>query len=402
MTGMHVQRRVARNGADKARAVCAGVQQLARLETHIADACTKLGVLQRQIAQERSATDAIFARSTRGEELERFGIFATAEGLVPGLDDLSVDIEALHGMDAEARRCALQHLASRFAQLQGLSQHLRRLVAVATGCYNTLDLSDTLERVQAVAADMLEAAEVHPSSADRFDCVSRYNVACLHCMHACKMLACCSSIARPLMPQRKQMGVAASALRSATPPAAAAAAAMPQGAMVCCITCSTCRAHHCCWWVQARVLLIDAGESYFWYPQPDANGNEDSETFVRVPAGRGITGHALAMRTLASVEAPGSSDRFDASIDTIMGASASMRRCMCARCMGSVQSTHALTMAWRFHLALLSCCVVALVCSAIVGATHAPTISRCTVRSCKHALQLCRQHAAGTAGVSDL
>lgn len=155
-----LQHRVQREGDEKQQAVHKGTQELARLETHIADAQTKLAALQEQIELEQEATAAIFATSTRENELDRFGIFATSEGLAEGLEELVVDIEAIHRMDPEARKFALLHLAARFGQLQELSRHMRRLVAEATSCYDTLDLSDTLDRVQQVAAGLLESTEV--------------------------------------------------------------------------------------------------------------------------------------------------------------------------------------------------------------------------------------------------
>lgn len=155
-----LQRRVDRERASKQAAVGKGTQQLARLQTHIADAETKLASLNKEIDSEKSKFAIITAASTRHTELDRFGIFATAEGLAPGLEEISVDIEAIHAMDSEARKFAMLHLADRFSQLQDVSKHLRRLVSDATSCYDTLDLSDTLECIQQKATDLVESTEV--------------------------------------------------------------------------------------------------------------------------------------------------------------------------------------------------------------------------------------------------
>ena len=161
--GCAMQRRVDRERADMQAAVGKGTQQLARLQTHIADAETKLAVLKTEIDTEKSKFSDICGASTRHNELGRFGIFANAKGLTPGLADISVDIEAIHAMDAEARKFACLHLADRFSQLQDVSKHLRRLVSEATSCYDTLDLSDTLECIQQKATDLVESTEVRCS-----------------------------------------------------------------------------------------------------------------------------------------------------------------------------------------------------------------------------------------------
>lgn len=66
-------------------------------------------------------------------------------------------------------------------------------------------------------------------------------------------------------------------------------------------------------------MLVDELETYFWYPKEDASGDEDNETFVRVPAGCGITGHVLRTRELLAVDAPARDERYDPSIDAVMG-----------------------------------------------------------------------------------
>lgn len=155
-----MQRRVDRERADTQAAVGKGTQQLARLQTHIADAETKLMGLKADIDGEKSKFSDICAASTRHTELDRFGIFASAKGLTPGLSEISVDIEPIHAMDSEARKFAMLHLADRFSQLQDVSKHLRRLVSEATSCYDSLDLSDTLECIQQKATDLVESTEV--------------------------------------------------------------------------------------------------------------------------------------------------------------------------------------------------------------------------------------------------
>jgi hypothetical protein len=130
------------------------------LQTHIADAETRLAGLNTEILCETEKFEEICAASTRHTELDRFGIFATANGLTEGLEDISVDIEAIHAMDPEARKFAMLHLADRFSQLQHLAKHLRLLVQEATSCYDTLDLSDTLECIQQKATDLVESTEV--------------------------------------------------------------------------------------------------------------------------------------------------------------------------------------------------------------------------------------------------
>lgn len=155
-----LQRRVDRERAAKREAVGKGIQQLARLQTHIADAENRLAGLDTEIRSEQEKLSQICAASTWRTELERFGIFANAEDLMPGIVHISVDIEAIHAMDTEARKFAMLHLADRFSQLQEVSKHLRRMVSEATSCYDTLDLSDTLECIQQVAADFVESTEV--------------------------------------------------------------------------------------------------------------------------------------------------------------------------------------------------------------------------------------------------
>lgn len=149
-----------RETAAKQAAVGKGIQQLARLQTHIADAETRLAGLKTEITSEQDKFAKICAASTRHNELDRFGIFCNAEGVTPGLGEISVDIEAIHAMDSEARKFAMLHLADRFSQLQDVSKHLRRLVSDATSCYDTLDLSDTLECIQQKATDLVESTEV--------------------------------------------------------------------------------------------------------------------------------------------------------------------------------------------------------------------------------------------------
>lgn len=66
-------------------------------------------------------------------------------------------------------------------------------------------------------------------------------------------------------------------------------------------------------------MLVDEHLTYFWYPKEDASGDEDNETFVRVPAGIGITGHVLKTCELLSVDGPVRDERYDPIIDSVMG-----------------------------------------------------------------------------------
>ena len=74
-------------------------------------------------------------------------------------------------------------------------------------------------------------------------------------------------------------------------------------------------------------MLVDDHETYFWYPKEDASGDEDNETFVRVPAGSGITGHVLRTRELLAVDGPARDERYDPTIDAVMGTLSSCSAC---------------------------------------------------------------------------
>lgn len=153
-----LQKRVTDDRMARERHVGQGTQELARLQTLVAASRSQLAALQNQIATERQAIVQIC--STHESADERFGIFASADGLATGLDELSVDIQSIHSMDAEARRFALAHLGDRFDQLRSLSQHMRKVVRTAACVYDTLDLSDTLDAITAAASDLLDTAQV--------------------------------------------------------------------------------------------------------------------------------------------------------------------------------------------------------------------------------------------------
>lgn len=154
-----LQKRVTDDRMARERHVGQGTQELARLQTLVAASRTQLAALQNRITTEREAVLQIC--STQSSQADnRFGIFASADGLAAGLDELSVDIQSIHSMDAEARQFALAHLSDRFDQLRSLSQHMRKVVRTAACVYDTLDLSNTLDAITAAASDLLDAAQV--------------------------------------------------------------------------------------------------------------------------------------------------------------------------------------------------------------------------------------------------
>lgn len=161
-----LQTRVVRDRTTRERNVGQGTQELARLRTLVAASRAQLAALEDQISAEHASIAQICstARPKAGEG--RFGIFASAEGLKPGLNCLSVDIQSIHGMDSEARTFALSHLSDRFDQLRALSKHMRDVVTTAACVYDTLDLSDTLDAINQVASELLDAAQVRFSMVD--------------------------------------------------------------------------------------------------------------------------------------------------------------------------------------------------------------------------------------------
>ena len=66
----------------------------------------------------------------------------------------------LHEMDAEARRFAMLRLGERFEQLRAVSMHVRRVIARTSYFYKTLDLSDTLDSINAAVVELTDASQV--------------------------------------------------------------------------------------------------------------------------------------------------------------------------------------------------------------------------------------------------
>eukprot|EP00892_Ulva_mutabilis_P008750 jgi/Ulvmu1/6247/UM028_0105.1 len=220
--------RVVRDRKARERHVGQGTQELARLKTLVTASRTQLAALGDQISAERASIAQICSPTHEEAAESKFGIFASADGLTPGLHCLNVDVQKIHAMDAEARGFALMHLSDRFDQLRALSKYMRTVVATAACVYDTLDLSDTLDAINHAATELLEAAK-------------------------------------------------------------------------------------------ARVLLLDAQETYLWCPQPDASGDEDRETHIRFPCGPGITMAALHARQLMTVAQPASHPEYDEALDAMLG-----------------------------------------------------------------------------------
>lgn len=155
----YLQKRTDRDRAARERSVGQGTQEVARLKTLVAASQKQLVSLQDQMRTEHEAITNIcstYDSQTDGE----FGIFASADGLLQGLDDVRVNIQRVHNMDAEARGFALAHLGDRFDQLRSLSKQLRKVVTISSTVYDTLDLSDTLDAINQVAGELLDTAKV--------------------------------------------------------------------------------------------------------------------------------------------------------------------------------------------------------------------------------------------------
>lgn len=71
--------------------------------------------------------------------------------------------------------------------------------------------------------------------------------------------------------------------------------------------------------LQARVLLLDADETCLWCPQPDASGDEESETHTRFPCSPCITMAALNARQLLAVVDPASHREYEETLDAASG-----------------------------------------------------------------------------------
>lgn len=101
--------------------------------------------------------------------------------------------------------------------------------------------------------------------------------------------------------------------------------------------------HHLlmCMPLQARVLLLNADETYLWCPQPDACGDEDSETHIRFPCSPCITIAALHARQLLAVVDPASHPEYEETLDAASGEPIGMH-CSVACYASSVEYAH-----WR-------------------------------------------------------
>lgn len=80
---------------------------------------------------------------------------------MPHIAALAVDVEQMHALDAESRRFAMLHLAERFEQLREVARHLRAMVLRTAAFYDTLDLSDTLDTINAAAAEATDSMQVN-------------------------------------------------------------------------------------------------------------------------------------------------------------------------------------------------------------------------------------------------
>jgi hypothetical protein len=135
-----------------------GTQEVARLHTDIGNLRARLDALQSQIAADGYAVSRIAA--TRRHETDRFGIFADAAQIMPKIEALAVNVEAVHDLDPESRRFAIMRLGERFDELRAVARLVRTVTALSATFYNTLDLSDTLEAINMAAAELMECTQV--------------------------------------------------------------------------------------------------------------------------------------------------------------------------------------------------------------------------------------------------
>jgi hypothetical protein len=135
-----------------------GTQEVARLHTDVNNMQARLNALKAQIAAEGEAVTRIAAM--RLNETDRFGIFADATQIKPGIDALAINVEAVHDLDPESRRFAILRLAERFNELRAVSQLVRSVTRLSATFYDTLDLSDTLEAINMAAAELMECTQV--------------------------------------------------------------------------------------------------------------------------------------------------------------------------------------------------------------------------------------------------
>ena len=96
-----MQRQVADEMQEWHELTARGVQEIARLKANIASANAQHEALCAGI--ERETQRAADLRSTAPPEVEEFGVFAGSDRVMANLDDLALNVEALHELDAEVR-----------------------------------------------------------------------------------------------------------------------------------------------------------------------------------------------------------------------------------------------------------------------------------------------------------